>query len=66
MTAPKLSEAQVRTLAALRQSGDWLGSDDIMHSGGSVASLPKLLDANLIEERPHPWRPYRRQWRCHK
>lgn len=62
----KLSAAQVATLAALREcleTRPWMGSETIVDQGGSLASLPKLLSLDLIEERPHPSRSYRRQWR---
>jgi hypothetical protein len=57
-----LSDAQIRTLRTLWKSSDWCGSDEIVEGKGSVASLPKLLELGLIEERGHPAIEYRRQW----
>jgi hypothetical protein len=40
-----------------------MGSETLTARGGHVASLPKLLELGLIDERGHPTRAYRRQWR---
>jgi hypothetical protein len=62
----KLSVSQINTLRALRecaQNFPWMGSETLTDQGGHVASLPKLLELGLIDERDHPTRAYRRQWR---